>query len=166
MYDYLLYFLIFSFLGWCAEVVFHILKNGRFENRGLAKGPVCPIYGVGICLCYLLLGSIGDFFLLIVLSMAVATIVEFAAGFLVDKMLGQRLWDYTLEAGNIFGYICPRFSIIWGVICATVIKLIPRLEPFLFLMRTPLGYAFAFTLSVVLILDIKAEMTKRQKIKM
>ena len=166
MYDYLLYFLIFSFLGWCAEVVFHILKNGRFENRGLAKGPVCPIYGVGICLSYLLLGSIGDFFLLTVLSMAVATIVEFAAGFFVDKMLGQRLWDYTLEAGNIFGYICPRFSIIWGVICAAVIKLIPRLEPFISLMKTPFGYTLASALSVVLILDIKTEMVKRQEIKM
>ena len=162
MYDYLLYFLIFSFLGWCTEVVFHIFKTGRLVNRGLAKGPICPIYGIGISLCYLLLGSVDNFILLALLSMAVATIVEFLIGFLTDKVLGQRLWDYTDERGNILGYVCPRFSLIWGVICAAVIKLMPRLEPLLLRMRTPQGYALVFTLCVIALLDIKTEMVKRQ----
>lgn len=165
MYDYLLYFLIFSFLGWCTEVVFHILKTGEFENRGLAMGPICPIYGIGICLSYLLLGSLDSFLLLAVLSMAVATILEFLVGFLVDKILGQRLWDYTSEAGNIFGYVCPRFSIIWGVVCAAVIKFIPRLDPFLSFMKTPLGYGFTFVMLVVMVVDIKSELMKRWKAK-
>lgn len=162
MYNYLLYFLIFSFLGWCAEVIFHIFKTGRFVNRGLAKGPICPIYGIGICLSYLLLGSLENFFLLSILSMAVATIVEFSVGFLVDKILGQRLWDYTEEAGNIHGYVCPRFSLIWGVVCATVIKLIPRFDPLILFMRTPVGYALAFVLSVLAAVDIKNELIKRR----
>ena len=87
MYKYLLYFLIFSFLGWCAEVIFHLLKEGAFVNRGLAKGPICPIYGVGICLIDLLLGSIDSFLLLALLSMAVATAVELLVGYFTDHFL-------------------------------------------------------------------------------
>ena len=163
MYDYLLYFLIFSFLGWCVEVVFHIYKTGRFVNRGLAKGPICPIYGIGICTSYFLLSSIENFILLSLLSMAIATIVELSVGFLLDKVLGQRLWDYTEEAGNIHGYVCPRFSLIWGVVSAAVIKLIPRIDPLILALRTPIGCALAFTLAVVAVADIKNELVKKPK---
>ena len=128
MYKYLLYFLIFSFLGWCAEVVFAAIKTGRFVNRGLLCGPVCPIYGVGICLSSLLLGSVKSFALLVLLSMAIATAVELAVGVVTEHSLGKRLWDYRGEKGNILGYVCPRFSLIWGVVCAIVLKLLPLLD--------------------------------------
>lgn len=165
MYDYLLYFLIFSFLGWCVEVAFHIYKTGRFVNRGLAKGPICPIYGIGICTSYFLLGSIDNFFLLSLLSMAVATIVELGVGFLSEKLLGQRLWDYTDEVGNIHGYVCPRYSLIWGIISASVIKLIPRLKPLIALFYAPVGCAIAFILLVITVADVKRELLKRRKLK-
>ena len=38
---------IYSFLGWCAEVVFAACRRGIFVNRGFLNGPVCPIYGFG-----------------------------------------------------------------------------------------------------------------------
>ena len=157
MYDYLLYFLIFSFLGWCAEVVFYIIRTGRLVNRGFITGPFCPIYGIGICLSYFLLGSVESFVLLSVLSMAIATIVEFSVGYIIDKGLGRRLWDYTSEKGNILGYVCPRFSIIWGVVCASVIKFIPRLNPVTERMKTPFGYLFSFSLLTFILIDAKCE---------
>ncbi len=163
MYDYLLYFLIFSFLGWCVEVVFYLVKTGRPINRGLATGPVCPIYGVGICLSYLLLGTIKNFFLLTLLSMAVATIVEFAVGLLTDRALGKRLWDYRSEQGNILGYVCPRFSLIWGVVCAAVIKLIPRLNPLIDRLKNPYAYSVTVILFAAIVVDIKLSMTRKPR---
>ena len=165
MYKYLLYFLVFSFLGWCAEVIFHIFKTGRFVNRGLARGPFCPIYGIGICLSYLLLGSLESFILTALLSMAVATIVEFSVGFLVDRALGRRLWDYTSERGNILGYVCPRFSVLWGVICAAVIKSIPMLDAAINRMSTPFGYALAFVLLVLSFADISIQVSKTDPVR-
>lgn len=164
MYDYLIYFLIFSFLGWCAEVVFYIFKSGRLVNRGLAKGPFCPIYGIGICLSYLLLGAVENFLLLSLFSMAVATIVEFFVGYLTDRALGRRLWDYRGEKGNILGYVCPRFSLIWGVVCAAVIKNIPRLDPVVEKMRTPAGCAFSFALLVFITVDVNHEILIRKEV--
>ena len=163
MYKYLLYFLIFSFLGWCAEVIFHLLKEGAFVNRGLAKGPICPIYGVGICLIDLLLGSIDSFLLLALLSMAVATAVELLAGYFTDHFLSLRLWDYSSEQGNILGYVCPRFSLIWGVVCALVIKLLPSLDGLIARMESPLFYALSFLLLIFALSDVKLSMLKPDK---
>ena len=47
--------LIYSFLGWCAEVAFAACCEGRFVNRGFLNGPICPIYGFGVLGVVLLL---------------------------------------------------------------------------------------------------------------
>lgn len=164
MYKYLLYFLIFSFLGWCAEVTFCFFKHGRFVNRGLARGPVCPIYGIGICLCKVLLGAVENFILLTLFAMAIATVVELGVGFFTHKMLGVRLWDYTGERGNIFGYVCPRFSLIWGVMCAVVIKLLPLLDSVVELMYDPFCSAVAVVLFVMVVVDSKNAMRDKTEL--
>ena len=51
LYAILWYFLIYAFLGWCLEVVFCTVRTGKWVNRGFLNGPVCPIYGVGMCIC-------------------------------------------------------------------------------------------------------------------
>ena len=48
LYDYLFYFVVYSFIGWCTEVCFCSVSTGQFVNRGFLNGPVCPIYGFGI----------------------------------------------------------------------------------------------------------------------
>jgi len=162
MYKYLLYFLIFSFLGWCAEVIYCAVKSGTLVNRGLARGPICPIYGVGMCMSVLLLGSVKSFILLALLSMAVATLVELTIGYVSHRILGHRLWDYTDERGNIHGYVCPRFSLIWGVISASVIKLLPLAEPLIDRLSGPIFYAISFVLLIVTVVDIKTSIRRNQ----
>ena len=46
-YQICLFFLIYSFLGWVLEVVFHAVVLGKIINRGFLNGPVCPVYGIG-----------------------------------------------------------------------------------------------------------------------
>ena len=48
IYQIAWYFLIYSFLGWVVEVVFHAVHQGRIVNRGFLNGPVCPVYGFGV----------------------------------------------------------------------------------------------------------------------
>ena len=55
VYQLLMLFLIYSFLGWCVEVSFVAVTTGRVVNRGFLNGPVCPIYGVGMLGALLLL---------------------------------------------------------------------------------------------------------------
>lgn len=128
MYDYLIYFLIFSILGWCAEVVFCYFKTGRFVNRGLLRGPYCPIYGVGVCLSWAMLGEVENLGALFFLSAAVATLVEFAVGLVCEMMLGRRLWSYDGEVGNILGLVCPRFSLLWGFLLLVALESMPLIS--------------------------------------
>lgn len=53
-YELLWYFAIYSFLGWCMEVVFCTVRTGKLVNRGFLNGPVCPIYGFGMVLICIL----------------------------------------------------------------------------------------------------------------
>ena len=48
-------FVVYAFLGWCCEVAFAAMKEGRFINRGFLNGPYCPIYGFGALLVILAL---------------------------------------------------------------------------------------------------------------
>ena len=47
--------------------------------------------------------------------MLVPTVAELITGILFDQLLGIRLWDYTMQKYNFMGYICLKFSILFGV---------------------------------------------------
>ena len=46
LYQILAFFLIYSCLGWCLEVIYAAVSTGQLVNRGFLNGPVCP------CLLY------------------------------------------------------------------------------------------------------------------
>ena len=48
LYELIWVFIIYSFFGWCLEVVISTIQNGKFSNRGFLNGPFCPIYGFGV----------------------------------------------------------------------------------------------------------------------
>ena len=50
----ILFFFIFSFVGWLWEVGLYLFRDGIFVNRGTMYGPWLPIYGVGCTLIVLL----------------------------------------------------------------------------------------------------------------
>ena len=60
LYDYLFFFLTYSFLGWCAEVCFCSINTGKFVNRGFLNGPLCPIYGFGMVALIFFLTPVKD----------------------------------------------------------------------------------------------------------
>ncbi len=112
----LFFITIYSFLGWCVEVVYHTVKYGDFSNRGLVNGPVCTIYGFGFTGVVMLLDSFRDnIFVLFAASIVLATALEFVTGWVLEKLFHEKWWDYSKEPFNLYGYICVRFSLIWGL---------------------------------------------------
>ena len=49
------YFFIYSFMGWLLEVTYAMFVERHFVNRGFLYGPLCPIYGFG---ALILIGSL------------------------------------------------------------------------------------------------------------
>lgn len=116
---------IYSFLGWCAEVVFAACRRGIFVNRGFLNGPVCPIYGFGVALVLWLLEPVKDSFLLLFLgSMVLTSALEFIIGFIMESFFHDKWWDYSNNPFNIKGYICLEFSLVWGAACVLVVDVI------------------------------------------
>ena len=125
MLTYLWCFFAFSFLGWCAEVVFAALRERRFVNRGFLNGPFCPIYGFGVVLMDFLLRPFGgNLAVLLVGSMLVGSGLEWVVGFLLEKVFHQKWWDYSDQPHNLNGYVCLKFSLVWAVAGAVSVRFI------------------------------------------
>lgn len=50
----------------------------------------------------------------------IITIIELFVGLIVNVKLGWRVWDYSRQSFNLFGQICPSFSILWFFLCFPV----------------------------------------------
>lgn len=125
MYQFLFMFFIYAFLGWCTEVCYAALEHGKFINRGFLNGPVCPIYGFGAVLVLLALEPLrGSWPLLFLGSVFVTSLLELVTGFVLEKIFRRHWWDYSDEPFNLGGYICLRFSIMWGFACLFVVDLL------------------------------------------
>lgn len=132
LYQILWYFLIYSFIGWCIEVIFHAMKAHRLVNRGFLNGPVCPVYGFGVVLVFAAVhvivaqsgGSFQDIslFLLFPIGVVLTTAVELLGGYMLDKAFHARWWNYSNEKFNYHGYICLKFSLIWGLGVVFLVK--------------------------------------------
>lgn len=117
VYNYLWYFVIFSFLGWCMEVAYHTVCCGDFSNRGFLNGPVCPIYGVGAVSVIACLRPVEDsMVLLFIFATVITSVLEFITGYVLEKIFHTKWWDYSNTPFNIMGYICLKFSLCWGIV--------------------------------------------------
>ena len=122
IYTSLEYFYVYSFLGWCTEVVYQAVTKGIVVNRGFLNGPVCPIYGFGVLAVFRLLEAVGDgelyqqnALVIFIFGVVLATLIELIGGWVLDKLFHARWWDYSELPFNFKGYVCLEFSIIWGL---------------------------------------------------
>ena len=156
LYEVLLSFFVYAFLGWCTEVAFAAVKTGKFVNRGFLNGPLCPIYGVGVVLVVLLLMPVHqNLVLLYVASTVLVTVLEGLTGFFMDKIFHHKWWDYTDQPLNIGGYVCLPFSLVWGVCCVLIVRVIhPVVGRGISALPVPLGIVFIVILEIALFADL------------
>lgn len=149
-------FLIYAFLGWCLEVCYVGLEKGHFVNRGFLNGPYCPIYGCGILLVVYFLNPLKDnLIFLFIGSMVISTILEYITGYLLDKFFNRKWWDYSNMPFNIKGYVCAKFSMMWGIGCFIVIKIIhPIILKAIQFINRPIGNIFLYLFIILFIIDL------------
>lgn len=49
------------------------------------------------------------------------TAAELAAGVVLNLWLGLGVWDYSQMSGNLWGQICPQFTLLWWGLCLAFI---------------------------------------------
>lgn len=125
LYEAMWIFVVYAFLGWCAEVAFAAVDSGKFVNRGFMNGPYCPIYGVGVLVVVWVLTPLKDNTLILFGgSVLLTSLLEYIVGFLLERLFGNRWWDYSNMPFNIRGYVCLKFSLMWGLGCMLIMDMV------------------------------------------
>ena len=150
-----LYFIIYAFLGWCAEVAVTAVKQRRFVNRGVMNGPIVPLYGLMATLAGVFLEPEENNLLVFVLGAVVlCAAVEVVAGVILERQFDRRWWDYSDRPMNLKGYICLESSLIKGVLVALAVRfLTPVLHWGLSFLPAIALQILALVLAVVLAVD-------------
>ncbi len=109
-------FFAYGFIGWIVESIYMSWCNKRITNRGFARGPFCPIYGVGEFILYALLSSFADNLLAVyVLTALAATGVEYVVARMMIYKFGYVWWDYSNKPFNYKGILCLESTLAWGI---------------------------------------------------
>src|SRR5699024_8902216 len=101
LYQLLWFFLVYSFLGWLMETAAAAAKKGKLLNRGFLNAPFSPVYGEAAVLFAVFLPELKSApFFLFVGGMLLATALELVTGALLERIFGQKWWDYSQEPWN------------------------------------------------------------------
>lgn len=156
---YILYFFIYSIVGWVFESMYCSIKAKppHFINRGFLFGPLCPIYGAGLVAVVFFLQPFGDlaplekFFAI----MLICSVIEYVASYVMEKLYHVRWWCYKNSWYNVTlnGRISLWTSIGFGVGGLLVLNYIhPSIEAFV--ASLSFGMKMACSVSCILLFMI------------
>lgn len=125
IYDLLWLYMIYSFVGWCGEVLVAAVKRHRFVNRGAVSGPFCPVYGLGAAVTAVFLPELREnLFFLFLGGMVINSFVEYVTGRMMERILHRKWWDYSGEKCSLGGYICLKTSVLWGLCTVLMLRVL------------------------------------------
>lgn len=153
---FFLWFMMYSFLGWFYEsTICSLVKYHKLINRGYLKGPLCPIYGAGAVLNFMLIGWIDNWVILFVAAMVTSGAVEYVTSYAMEKFFHKRWWDYTRYRFNINGRICLWGCLIFGAGNVALLKIVhPYVMSFTARMPDMVLLKVSVTLYLILLVDI------------
>ena len=81
-------------------------------------------------LCFVLVGGLNNYLswempLLhqMLIGGLIITVGELLTGCMINLWLGWNVWDYSALPGNLWGQICPQYSLLWVLLSGPVIIL-------------------------------------------
>ena len=109
-----------------AEFVFSYQQTRTFmEKIEDMLDFLLPIYGSGaIIILFVTLPVADNLWLVYVLGMLAATLLEYVVGAVMEQLFKVRYWDYTKQPCNLHGYICLTSSIAWGFFSILLVRFI------------------------------------------
>ena len=162
-----IYFIIYSFIGWILEVIYCLFTEKKLINRGFLIGPICPIYGCGVLLIVLLInGDFSDLLSIFLKSILICSILEYFTSYIMEKLFGARWWDYSNRKYNINGRICLETMLPFGILGSLVVLFIhPFFSNIVSIFSNNLILILGISLFVILLTDIFISFNVMSKIK-
>ena len=151
LFNLILLFFAYAFLGWCIEVTLKYFQFHRFINRGFLTGPWLPIYGSGAALITIavkglspLESSVGTTFMV---SFILCGVVEYMTSFVLEKRFHARWWDYSQKPMNLHGRVWIGNLILFGLGGVLIVEMI---NPLLLRLSGHLSFRLRETLAIIL----------------
>jgi len=154
-------FALYSLIGWAMETVYCSIPAQKFVYRGFLYGPVCPIYGFGaLGIVMVLMPFRNHPELIFIFGIILASVLEYAASFLLEKLFKKSWWDYSDKKFNINGRVCLLNSTFFGILSLLLVYILhPMLEDFLAgipeTMQAYLAAGFAAVFCIDLFLSVR-----------
>ena len=174
--QWICFFFIYGFLGWCYESAYVSFKHKRWVNRGFVRGPLLPLYGSGaILLLFVTIPFRESLFLMFVSGAIGATILEYVTGVAMEALFKVRYWDYSKRKFNFQGHICLAATTLWGVFAIVIVKVVhrpienlvmslPETMVEIFVMVVTVVFAADFALSFKAAMDIRDVLIKLEEV--
>lgn len=154
--QWVLFFFIYSFIGWVWECCFVSVRKRRWVNRGFMYGPMLPIYGFEALAVLISTIRVRDSIPLIFLfGMVGATLLEYVTGAVMERLFNVKYWDYSNQKFNLNGYICLTSSLGWGLFSVLLVKFVHvPIEGAVLKIPTIIAEGIAFVLTVAAAVDV------------
>ena len=111
-FRYVFEFAAAGFAGWIYEVATVWIMYRYYDNRGMLHLPVIPIYSVGAFILLVLLRNKRNPLFIFFFAMAVTTVFELGASYLLEFIFHEQFWTYE----NWYFSILDRSSLISSAI--------------------------------------------------
>ncbi len=108
-------FIVFSLGGFCISCMYKTLRERRLVHPGLLSGPFIPVYGFGGLIVVFLRAVLSwmPLFLFLICAALALSVLEFAASWILESLLGLRLWDYSRHLVSVRGRVCFLSGTFW-----------------------------------------------------
>ena len=115
---YIIYFFVYSFIGYIIEIIYCSIAEKRIVSRGFLFGPILPVYGFGMVAVLLATKTVRDNLVLTFLvSMLVCSTIEYFTSWLMETLFQVKWWDYSEDTKfNLNGRICLHNSLLFGIV--------------------------------------------------
>lgn len=160
LYQLLWFFLIYAVAGWCTGVAFFAVRRKRFINTGFLNAPWCPVYGLGAVVFSVFLQELkGNLFFLFLGGMILSAFLTFITGFILERLIHRRWWDFTKKRLQFEGYINLPYMAVCGLAAVVCIHFTnPLAVKLLELIPALIGKAALIGLYCLLAIDLAASL--------
>lgn len=175
--EWLLFFYIYCFFGWCFESAYVSLRTRHPVNRGFMRAPFLPLYGSGAILLLIVSRPFTDNLILTYLAGCIgATLLELFTGMVMEHLFKIKYWDYSNQRFNFKGHICLTSSIAWGFLTILLTRVLhapvetfvlglPEMVKDVAVLILTVTLTWDFTLSFKAALDLRDVLIKLEEAK-
>ncbi len=120
----LIYFIIYSIVGFLLETIYALFTKGALESRqSFLYGPFCIVYGIAaVFLIFALRKYKNKNKKLFIYGLILGCTVEYLSSYIAELFLHVKWWDYSNDFLNINGRTCLFYAILWGFLSVVLIN--------------------------------------------